>query len=207
MNKIKEIFNSPQTAENYDCKTKKSNWRGPEVLLGLSFPWIKPEESILDLGIGTGLVAAAFAKAGLKVYGMDFSVEMLKVCRDKNITVELKKHDLLTSPYPYETDSMDHAVCGGVMHLFEDPGPILREVSRIVRKGGIFAFSTFESEKADCKSSVYECKHGKAVAYYHTPEYIEALLDDSGFKVESSLQFFVNVHEAQRRMRAYIAKN
>jgi 2-polyprenyl-3-methyl-5-hydroxy-6-metoxy-1,4-benzoquinol methylase len=38
---------------------------------------------LLDAGIGSGLSAQLLARAGLEVYGMDFSPAMVEVCRAK----------------------------------------------------------------------------------------------------------------------------
>jgi ubiquinone/menaquinone biosynthesis C-methylase UbiE len=54
-------------------------WHGHEALFGMMFEYVLPGQPILDIGIGTGLIAALFKKAGLEVYGIDISGEMLEV--------------------------------------------------------------------------------------------------------------------------------
>ena len=94
-------------------------------------------------GVGTGLGSGLFRKAGLAIHGMDISPEMLHGCRRKGFTA-LKQHDLTRPPYPYDSESMDHAVCTGVLNFFSDLSPVFQEVSRIVRHGGLFAFTVWD---------------------------------------------------------------
>ena len=55
----------------------------------------QPDMTVLDLGIGTGNLAARFVRLGCDVWGVDFSAEMLaKVC-EKLSPVVLVQADLL----------------------------------------------------------------------------------------------------------------
>ena len=94
--------------ETYDEEAEASGWFGPEVAFGLTYKYIQPEQSLLDIGIGTGLGSVLFRKAGLKVFGMDISQDMLDACLSKGFT-DLVLHDLKMTPYPYESETMDIA--------------------------------------------------------------------------------------------------
>ncbi len=203
MDTVKEIFNSPEHAANYDQKTKRANWLGPEILLGLTFRHIRQGDKILDLGIGTGLIAELFHKAGLQVYGMDFSSEMLKVCNHKDISCELKEHDLRDQPYPYAADSMDHIVCGGVMHIFEDISMIFQEVARIVKPGGSFAFICADHHDSSLKKTAGRCQH--STIYNHNQDEIKELFDVHSMKLVDSLEFFVFMQGDETRKRSFRA--
>ena len=88
------------TAEAYDEEAEATGWYGPEAAFGLAYKFLRPGQSILDLGIGTGLAAVLFRKAGLRLYGMDVAPEMLEACRGKGFT-DLVRHDLTERPYPF----------------------------------------------------------------------------------------------------------
>ena len=128
-------------AELYDNDKETQRWNGPNVIFGLSFAYMEPGQTILDIGIGTGLSSLLFYKAGLKVYGMDLSSEMLAVCKKKGIAEELRNHDLTTIPYPYSEGSIDHAMCVGVLNHFENIEPVFCEASRILKDKSIFGLS------------------------------------------------------------------
>ena len=58
-------------AGEYDMAGKERSWHGPEIIFGLMYDYIAPGESLLDIGIGTGLDAVIFKKAGLQVYQLE----------------------------------------------------------------------------------------------------------------------------------------
>jgi len=141
-----------QCAAQYDKQVHEYNSYGHDTLFGMSFEYVNSRDCLLDLGIGTGLASRSFAKLGLNVYGCDGSAEMLKMCESKAFATELKVFDLHDTPLPYSDYFFDHAICCGVLHFFDDLETILKEVFRIIKPGGIFAFTvagqTAEEEAA-----------------------------------------------------------
>jgi ubiquinone/menaquinone biosynthesis C-methylase UbiE len=200
----------PMTAEAYDRKAEEYNWRGPEVAFGLSYSFIKPGESVLDIGIGTGLSSALFHKSGLRVFGMDKSVEMLEACRQKGFAADLKKHDLTIEPYPYETASLNHAICIGVLDFFRDLKPVFREVARILRDNGLFVFAVAERCPGEGPEYTAESQPGLTVTMYRrTTEEINCLLQDNDFESLRYVGFsmFMNPERTTTLpLKAYLAR-
>ena len=64
-------------AADYDQQVRAYGWWGHEALFGLCFEHVRAGERLLDVGIGTGLASAPFARAGVRVFGFDASPEML----------------------------------------------------------------------------------------------------------------------------------
>lgn len=75
MNRVEDQNNAMIAA--YEDEAEACGWFGPEVAFGMAYKYVQPGQSILDIGIGTGLGSVLFRKAGLKVYGMDISPKML----------------------------------------------------------------------------------------------------------------------------------
>jgi SAM-dependent methyltransferase len=96
----------PLTEHVYDKRIKDYGWFGSEVAFGLAYEYTSPGQTILDLGIGTGLGSALFHKAGMTVYGFDNSDAMLDICRREKFVFDLKFHDMHKFPYPYDRDSL-----------------------------------------------------------------------------------------------------
>jgi SAM-dependent methyltransferase len=130
-----------QGAEQYDEQARQFESYGHDVLFGMSYEYVRAGERLLDLGIGTGLSSAPFARAGLEVYGLDGSPEMLRVCESKGFARELRLFDLRKAPLPYPDGFFSHVICCGVFHFLEDLAPIMAEVSRVMGKHGIFGFT------------------------------------------------------------------
>ena len=129
-------------AADYDAQVVAYDCYLAEALFGLCYDFVRPGQNLLDLGIGSGLSAAPFARAGLRVSGMDFAPAMLDLCRAKGIAVDLRQHNLCQLPWPYDPASFDHTVCCGVFHFIADLEPVFRGAADVLRPGGLFAFTT-----------------------------------------------------------------
>ncbi len=211
------LIKDKKSAAKYDQQARETNWLGPEVVFGLAYEFVKPGDSVLDLGIGSGLSSILFHKAGLRVYGLDGSGEILEVCKSKGFAVELKQHDLRSLPLPYPSGFFDHVISIAVLNSFRDLGPLFKETARIVREGGVFAF-TVEDQKGgqDDRYSINredvseKPKAETAVTLFrHSNDYISQLLDDSGFILFKSLEFLAFKYPAENKdifFKAYIAK-
>jgi putative AdoMet-dependent methyltransferase len=88
----------------------------------------RPGLSVLDLGTGTGNLAAGFARAGCQLWCTDFSAPMLAQARQKLPGAHFLQHDLRT-PLPVDWQRpFDRIVSAYVFHHFE-----LDEKIRILR--------------------------------------------------------------------------
>jgi predicted TPR repeat methyltransferase len=201
-----------ETSEGYDEEAEAAGWLGAEVAFGLMYRHVRPGQSILDIGIGTGLGSILFKKAGLLVYGIDLSRDMLDACRRKGIA-ELTRHDLLAPPYPYGPESMDHAICLGVLHFFGDLSPVFGEAARILRKGGFFAFTVGDragDEPPEILVGPEDTKTGGPVTMYrHTPGQIGEWAGRYGFALPQSLSFTAYMDRERTRampIRIFLAR-
>lgn len=202
-----------EDAYHYDDNAQAYGWHGPAVVFGLAFRYTEPGQTILDIGIGTGLGSELFHKAGLTVVGMDVSDEMLDACRKKGFTARLIRHDLTVTPYPFGDASCDHAVSTGVFQFFRDLGPVCKETGRIVRKGGIFVFITGDRSEEEDAAVVVDPDHtgtGLPVTMYrHTLREVTGWLETHGFSLVDTLEFTVwmDTQRSERfPARAYLAQ-
>lgn len=200
-------------AAAYDAMAEEYDWRGPEVAFGLSYGFVQPRQTILDIGIGTGLGSILFHKAGLEVHGMDRSSEMLAACRSKKFAADLRRHDLADRPYPYDSAGMDHAISVGVFHFCADLSVVFGEVARIVRDDGVFAFIVEDREPGEESEYVMvpdDTPSASPVTMYrHGREVIDGLLDDNHFELLSFLEFPVPMDRRRTRMfgaKAYVVR-
>jgi demethylmenaquinone methyltransferase/2-methoxy-6-polyprenyl-1,4-benzoquinol methylase len=97
---------------------------------------------VLDVATGTGLVAAELLRRGFDVTGVDQSTEMLARARERfGPRVELVEASAEALPFP--DDSFDHLTVTYLLRYVRDPGATLRELTRVVRKGGVVASLEF----------------------------------------------------------------
>ncbi|HEY7716597.1 MAG TPA: class I SAM-dependent methyltransferase [Candidatus Binatia bacterium] len=97
--------------------------------------------NFLDIASGPGYVAAAAAKRGAVVLGVDFSPAMVAQARQLHAGVEFREGDAEALPLGnalFEAAAMNF----GILHLGR-PEHALAEAYRVIRSGGRFAFSVW----------------------------------------------------------------
>ena len=93
--------------------------------------------AVADLGCGSGGVSAELAEHVGKVYAIDNSPAMLKAAKKRiegHANVELKRGDL--EAIPLEDESCDAAVMLLVLSYVAEPALVLKEMARILKRGG-----------------------------------------------------------------------
>jgi demethylmenaquinone methyltransferase / 2-methoxy-6-polyprenyl-1,4-benzoquinol methylase len=95
---------------------------------------------ILDVATGTGDVAIAAARTGLQVVGVDPSVGMLGVGREKVVRANLEDHVELevgnAEQLPFEDESFDGSIIAFGIRNVPDRTRGISEMRRVVRPGG-----------------------------------------------------------------------
>ena len=175
-------------ALNYDKSITEDKWNGPRVIFSEINEFIKPQSSVLDLGIGTGESSKKFQNVGCEITGIDGSAKILEVCKKKKIGEKHILHNLENTPYPIENNSFDFVISNGVFHLIHPVKQVFSEIERIMKPNGIFAF-TFENTDSifdyfEIEPGVWEMKTKLGVlAYKHSNEYIFELLFQNNFEI------------------------
>jgi len=168
-------------ASQYDEEVKAYDSYGHDVIFGMSFEFVRADEKLLDIGVGTGLASIQFAKVGLKVYGLDASQEMMAVCRSKSFTEALKRCDITREPIPYKDQYFNHVICCGVLHFVSDLTDFFSEVKRVIRRGGIFAFTI--APQGTATGYIEEPTAWGVSIFKHSPQYVMELLEANGLEL------------------------
>jgi predicted TPR repeat methyltransferase len=190
MDKGSNLFLNNEFAFKYDDLVRRQNWYGAELLLGMIFDYLKAKDKILDIGIGTGLSATGFHTLGLEVYGLDYSNEMLEICGQKDIAVDLKQFDLNNTPLPYPSNCFNHVSANAVLYFIDKLDDLFKEISRIIKEKGIWAF-IIEENIDPSKPAVIEKPRGKngLITYKHSQYYILDLMKKNGFTLLKKIEF------------------
>ena len=110
---------------------------------------IKPDDSVLDVGCGTGevtLLAKTRAKAG-KVYGIDPAPEMIAMARKKaarrNLDIDFRVGVIESLPFP--NSSIDVVTSSLMMHHLPEDLKVrgLAEIYRVLKRGGRLLIADF----------------------------------------------------------------
>lgn len=131
-----------RVAGSYDA-TRGGMERGRQVAAVLA--QLLPADPVLEIGVGTGLIAAGLAELGRPPLGVDLSLPMLAGAR-KRIPGRLAVGDALR--LPVGTGTVAGVCLVHVLHLVADVPTTLAEIARVLRPGGTMATSAFPGQVA-----------------------------------------------------------
>jgi ubiquinone/menaquinone biosynthesis C-methylase UbiE len=96
---------------------------------------------VLDVGCGTGRLAAALAERGARVWGVDPSEDMIRQARS-NAAGKAAFKEAPAEALPFKDGWFERAVFRLVVHLVDRPRAF-REAARVVAPGGRIVIATF----------------------------------------------------------------
>ncbi|MFH1386195.1 MAG: malonyl-ACP O-methyltransferase BioC [bacterium] len=139
----KEISrNFSASAKNYDQHAVLQKTLADKLLSQLPTP-NSELVSILDLGCGTGYLIGKMKGLfpGASMIGLDIAPGMVEVASNKHEGCQLGDGEAL----PFTDDAFDLVVSNASLQWM-DAGKVFSEVSRVLKPGGGFHFSTFGPE-------------------------------------------------------------
>jgi predicted TPR repeat methyltransferase len=177
---LRALFDS--YAEGFDAHlTGALHYRGPAVLMGAlaaaeaSVGHRAAYGLVIDLGCGTGLMAKELAGRANRIEGVDLSPKMIALAARTGLYASLSVGEVVDELDRRASASADLIIAADVLVYIGDLFPLFREVARVLKPGGLFAF-TVQSHHG----------HGFVLGidarYAHSDDYLKGVADDSGLK-------------------------
>jgi len=178
---IDDHYDEPEYFARYERLRRIKVWgdgRKLDAVLG----YVRGND-YLDIGCGIGSSLEAAAQRGLDAVGIDLGQYPVSYCRQRGLSVQLGS---LTDT-GLDNASFDLVTAWSVLEHIPDTDDGLREVRRILRPGGIFAFIIPNGEylKAHLLRGSYHYYHGHCaqVHYtYHNLRTIQTVMRRTGFQ-------------------------
>jgi SAM-dependent methyltransferase len=146
-------------------------------------PGCVPPEHVLDIGSGQGDFAADLAAAfpGAKLLGLELSASGVAAARRKVPSGEFLQWDLLaeSQPPPGRRNWATHAVCSEVLEHLDEPDRLLANVRAWLAPGCRLIVTVPGGPMSQFDRHIGHRKH-------YRPEELRALLEGTGFRVESA---------------------
>lgn len=106
-------------------------------------PCVKQDAVVLDVGCAQGRSAAPFISRGANVIGFDISKVMIQMVQKRFYTQKTIRHMPYffvgdTAHFPFQDQVFDVVILHGVLHHLAHPSFVCREISRVLKPGGIF---------------------------------------------------------------------
>ena len=132
-------------AESYDDEVYQIYERAYEKTMKRSRPFLQEEDTVLEIGCGTGILTLALADTVKKVTAVDTSAQMLAAAWEKaeaegkdNIEFRQGTFDTL----PAEKESYDAIAAYNVLLYLKDRDKALDKIYDLLKPGGIFLSAT-----------------------------------------------------------------
>jgi SAM-dependent methyltransferase len=123
-------LNFDRIAEHYD-ESRGGAARGERIAADL-VSWLAPG-AVLEVGIGTGVVAVALRPRGVPVHGVDLSTAMLRRAVDRLGPVVVRADALAL---PVASGSVANVLFVAALHAIGDVPGAVAEAVRVLRPGG-----------------------------------------------------------------------
>lgn len=164
-----------------------------EDLVGLLDP--QPGERIVDLGCGTGTLAAQIAARGADVLGVDADPAMIDAARAAYPTLRFE----VVSAYDFTADPpLDAVFSNAALHWMTRPEDVLRRVAAALSPGGRFVAEMGGGRNTELVSTAIRAALARRGIpserqarpwYFPTPAEYATLLERHGFEVRALWHF------------------
>ena len=130
----------------------------------------------IDLGCGTGLAARTFAAQTDGIIGIDVSPKMIELAAATGLYAALEVAEIVDGLRGKPDASADLVLAADVMVYVHDMAPVLREAARVLKEGGMLAF-TAETHSGD------GVVLGEGLRYAHGAAYVQSAVRAAGFEL------------------------
>ncbi len=142
--------------------------------------------NVLDLGCGTGLMGVALAPLfpiAARMVGVDLSPRMLEQARRRNLYARLVEADLAGMLKAETAAGFDVVTAADVFVYVGKLDEVTAEIKRVLRPGGLFAFSVETFDAGAETESTRGYRLNPSGRFAHTLEYADRLAAQCGFAV------------------------
>jgi ubiquinone/menaquinone biosynthesis C-methylase UbiE len=131
--------------------TKPASRRSADVYADFLIPHLRPGAIVLDCGCGTGTITVGLATAVPKgrVIGVDLDLAGLN--DGPRSTALLERNNLSWicangQSLPFHDAAFDAVLCHSVLEVLGDPAPVVAELRRVTKPGGVVGAASVEYE-------------------------------------------------------------
>jgi predicted TPR repeat methyltransferase len=167
-------------AESYDQQLQILQNNGPSIIFTALEELQLPKTQtwrVMDAGCGTGLCAGFLREYAKELHGVDLSVKMLEVSRNKGQYDFLARTDL-SVPETFPEGKFDLIVCADVLVYFGPLRTVLSNFFKALQPGGLLVFTVETLVSEDTKTGF---KLLNSARHAHSDEYLLETLKDTGF--------------------------
>ena len=145
---------------------------------------LKRNETLLDIGGGTGLLAKELSKNVKKYITIDKSKKMLEHHEIKE-NIQIIEADFFD--YKFEEEFFDIIILSDVVHHIKDQNKLLKKSYKLLKKGGLILIHDFNKESKRVKALEKFENYMFGDIFLKTTKEMENLLKDNCFDITKKL--------------------
>ncbi|WAC27654.1 class I SAM-dependent DNA methyltransferase [Ancylobacter sp. SL191] len=179
---VRTLFD--QYADRFDAALARLGYRGPELIhaalteacatLAQAYAFGRG----LDLGCGTGLVAARLADHVGALEGVDLSPNMIALATRRGVYERVVAGEMVAFLKERPAEDADLIFAGDAFCYLDDLRPILNESARVLEPGGLLAFTVETHDGAGILLR-------DTLRFAHAEPYVRAALAEAGLALVS----------------------
>ena len=142
-----------------------------------------------EVGVGSGRVMLPLVKEiASQFVGLDLSKEMLQIAQMKMSTYKQKINLLIgdAENSPFRKNVFDVIICMSTLHYFSSPKTSLEEISRTLKKRGVFLYGDVTMHESDHGNFLDKLE--KTISYVHgkygKPSEMKELIESCGIQID-----------------------
>lgn len=113
------------------------------------------DKEVLEIATGPGLLAKQVAPSAKRMIATDYSDGMIAEAKKgeyaSNLTFDVADGTAL----PYADDSFDAVIISNALHIIPEPERALKEIDRVLRRGGILIAPNFVNHRGGLGSRIW----------------------------------------------------
>jgi len=156
--------------------------------IGMQMLDVKPGESILEIGCGTGHALTEFANKGANIIAIDISEKMLALARRKVQAANVGVCQADGLFMPVSDASFDSIFLSFTLELFDTPDMpnVMKECHRVLKPLGRIGIVSLAKQDTSAVR-IYEWFHRRMPNLVDCrPIYLQPVLKEAGFQVQES---------------------
>jgi trans-aconitate methyltransferase len=176
---------------------------------------LESQDSIYEVGCGSGAFLYPFYQAGHQISGLDYSESLIGIARDVMPKAVLEVGEAINIP---EHSSFDIVFSNGVFLYFPDhnyAAQVLTKMMQMTRKSiGIFDIPDAAKQEEDIarrKAAIGEAEYLERYKnldhLYYSKDWFEQIASDQGFKVIVEDQTLKNYGNSDYRFNVYMYRS
>lgn len=162
-NEWEDKWNFNSWAKSYDDDVKKDNgelkiYKNYELILQSVYDLVeelnRKNSKILEIGVGTGNLASKFLNNNYEIVGIDQSIEMLSVAKEKYPRLKVRLGEFLK--IPYDNKSFDIIISTYAFHHLNESEKCIaiEEILRVLKDNGVIIIGDLMFESKDSEEKI-----------------------------------------------------